>query len=220
MSRKDRRRLIPIGSARPLNRIDPCKVKGVLRYLELAHRCATELVFGQELRLIVLHESKKPIATTSPFFVGLFREFLLSILHYGHVRECGVEFVVRPQKTHQPCSPATKRLRRRELLGSSSARWRGMAQRRFYYLRASRIPLVSRFALLLARWHLKLTPRAFSGFHPSSCTNCSRRGHRWSRGHSPVSPDGPGPTAPASAGTGRDPARAPSPASAASALRG
>ena|SRR5712691_962420 len=49
----------------------------------LAHRCRTKLVFGQELRLIALHEFKKPVATTSPFFVGLFRELLLSVLHEG-----------------------------------------------------------------------------------------------------------------------------------------
>jgi hypothetical protein len=44
---------------------------------------ATKLIFGQKLWLIVLHESKKPVAASAPFFVRLFRELLLSVLHDG-----------------------------------------------------------------------------------------------------------------------------------------
>jgi hypothetical protein len=51
--------------------------------VEFAHRCRTKLVFGQELWLVGLHEFKKPVATTSLFFVRLFRELLLSVLHDG-----------------------------------------------------------------------------------------------------------------------------------------
>jgi hypothetical protein len=86
--RSSAQRLIPIVSASHLDRIDPCKVERALRYVELAHRFPTRLVFGQELWLVGLHEFKKPVATTSPFFVRLFRELLLSVVHGGHLTSC------------------------------------------------------------------------------------------------------------------------------------
>jgi hypothetical protein len=53
----------------------------VFRYVEFAHRCRTQFVFGQELWLIVLHEGKQAVTAASSFLVGLFRELLLSVLH-------------------------------------------------------------------------------------------------------------------------------------------
>jgi hypothetical protein len=70
-------------SAGIFDRHNPPHVKRELRHVELAHRCRTKLVFGQELWLIALHEFKKPVTAASSFLVGLFRELLLSVLHEG-----------------------------------------------------------------------------------------------------------------------------------------
>jgi hypothetical protein len=54
----------------------------VMRFLDVerAHRYATQLVFCEHLRLVVLHEWKKPIPAAPLFGGGLFREFLASAL--------------------------------------------------------------------------------------------------------------------------------------------
>jgi hypothetical protein len=44
---------------------NPSEVEGVLRYLELAHRRATQLVLCQELRLVVLHERQEPVTISA-----------------------------------------------------------------------------------------------------------------------------------------------------------
>ena len=55
-----------------------------MRFLDVerAHRYATQLVFCEHLRLVVLHEWKKPIPAAPLFGGGLFREFLASALRH------------------------------------------------------------------------------------------------------------------------------------------
>src|SRR5438132_1409778 len=52
------KRLVPIMPTAVLDGSHPRKVERVLRHLELTHRCTTQLILCQELRLIVLHEWK------------------------------------------------------------------------------------------------------------------------------------------------------------------
>jgi hypothetical protein len=70
--------LIPIAATGVLDCRYPAKIKGVFGDVELTHCRATKLCFREKSRCVVLHEFKQPIATTHPFFVGSFREFLLS----------------------------------------------------------------------------------------------------------------------------------------------
>jgi len=60
---------------------------------------------GQELWLIGLHEFKRPVATPAPFFVGLFRELLLSVLHGGHLTSCSrmPGLGGKPAANHEKC---------------------------------------------------------------------------------------------------------------------
>ena len=81
--RSSAQRLIPVVATGIFDRHNPPHVERELRHVEFAHRRCTKLVFGQELWLIVLHEPKKPVAASAPFFVRLFRELLLSVVHDG-----------------------------------------------------------------------------------------------------------------------------------------
>ena len=64
-------RLIPIVATGLLDCVDPSKIKRVLRHAEFAQRCIAKLCFGQELRLVVLHEWNQPVTTSSAFFFSL-----------------------------------------------------------------------------------------------------------------------------------------------------
>jgi hypothetical protein len=57
-----------------------------LRHVEFAKGGLAKFSLGQKLRMIALHKSQQPVATTSLFFVGLFRELLLPALHDRHLR--------------------------------------------------------------------------------------------------------------------------------------
>jgi hypothetical protein len=69
-----------------LDGVDPCKVERIFRHVKFTDSCGAQLGFGQELRVLVLHKSKQPIATSAVFFVCLLRELLLPALHDRHLR--------------------------------------------------------------------------------------------------------------------------------------
>src|SRR5882757_85709 len=56
------KRLVPIMPTGVLDSSHPPKIERVLRHLEFAHCRTTQLVFCQELRLVVLHERQQPVA--------------------------------------------------------------------------------------------------------------------------------------------------------------
>src|ERR1700674_4802086 len=88
----------------------------VMRFLDVerAHRYATQLVFCEHLRLVVLHEWKKPIPAAPLFGGGLFREFLASALRH----RCRQD-----RASHAPwCSRLTSESSDHDSCHSSSAR--------------------------------------------------------------------------------------------------
>jgi len=69
-------------TAGPFNDGNPSEIERGFRHFKLAYRGVTKFGFGQELRLIVVYERKQPVATSSPFLSGFFREFLAAAFLY------------------------------------------------------------------------------------------------------------------------------------------
>lgn len=60
----------------------PSEVECVFRHLEFAHRRSTQLIFCQELRLVILHERKEPVSALLPLLCKVLREFLFPGLRH------------------------------------------------------------------------------------------------------------------------------------------
>lgn len=83
-------RRVPIMPTSVGDRGNPPKIECVLRYLELTHRRGSQLIFCQELRLVVSHERQQPIAASVPLLGKSLREFVFSALlrDIAHATPC------------------------------------------------------------------------------------------------------------------------------------